>query len=95
MSDICIKEKSRAYEIKLGYHSDLTCENYDAEIHASHHHDGRITILPNKHLGAGFIFDHSDPDRVIAIARMILAFADMVKKDNTKFSTGIDISDKA
>lgn len=93
-NDITITEKSTTYDIKYGYHSDLMCENYDAEVHASHHHDGRITISPNGHHGCGFVFEHSDPDRVIAIARMILAFADMAKKDNAKFSTTIDTSIK-
>lgn len=88
-NQVKIEEKAKTYDIKLEYHSDLMCENYDAEIHASHRHDGRITILPNKHLGDGFVFEHSDPDRVIAITKMIQAFAEMAKNENEKT---IDIS---
>lgn len=87
-----IKERTKTFDIKLTYHSDLMCENYDAEIHASHISDGRITILPKEHLGAGFVFQSSDPDRVIAIAKMILAFAKMVKDENKK---AIDTSIKS
>lgn len=85
--DINITKRSVSFSIKMDYHSDLMCENYDAEIHASHISDGRITILPKEHLGAGFVFDHSDPDRVIAVAKMILAFAEMVKNENKKVLT--------
>lgn len=87
-----IKERTKTFDIKLTYHSDLMCENYDAEIHASHISDGRITILPKEHFGAGFVFQSSDPDRVIAIAKMILAFAEMVKDENKK---AIDTSIKS
>ena len=90
-NQVKIEEKAKTYDIKLEYHSDLMCENYDAEIHASHNCDGRITILPNKHLGGGFVFEHSDPDRVIAITKMVQAFAEMAKKEN---KSTIDISDK-
>lgn len=88
---ITISPKAKTYDIKMQYHSDLMCENYDAEIHASHISDGRITILPREHLGAGFVFESSDPDRVITIAKMILAFAEMAKEENKK---PIDISNK-
>ena len=88
---ITISPKAKTYDIKLQYHSDLMCENYDAEIHASHNSNGRITILPKEHLGSGFVFKFSDPDRVIAIAKMMQSFAEMVKKENKK---PIDISDK-
>lgn len=90
-NQVKIEEKAKTYDIKLEYHSDLMCENYDAEIHASHNRDGRITILPNEHLGSGFVFEFSDPDRVIAITKMIQAFAEMAKKEN---KNTIDISSK-
>ena len=90
--DINITKRSVSFDIKMDYHSDLMCENYDAEIHASHISDGRITILPKEHLGAGFVFESSDPDRVIAIAKMILAFAEMAKNENKK---AIDTSIKS
>lgn len=93
--EISIKEKSRIYDIVYEYHSDLMCSNYDAEIHANQEWDGRVSIRPNGSSDYGrsssFTFNHSDPDRVIAVAKMILAFAEMVKNENKK---GIDISDK-
>lgn len=90
--EISIKEKSRVYDIKFEYHSDLMCENYDAEILAIQESDNRVTFSPKDKYDDGFTFKHSDPDRVIAIAKMMQAFAEMAKKDNKK---AIDISSKA
>ena len=93
MEKVTIQQKSRTYDVKLKYHSDFMCQNYDAEVYCVQESDGRITIKPDGNpIAVGFVFEHSDPDRVIAVARMILAFADMAKKDNIKFSTGIDTS---
>lgn len=88
-NDIAITEKSRTYDIKFEYHSDLMCENYDAEILAIQESDNRVTFSPKDKYDDGFTFKHSDPDRVIAIAKMMQAFAEMAKKDNKK---AIDIS---
>lgn len=77
-----IKEKSRSYDIKFEYHSNLMCENFDAKIHAVQEPDGRISFAT----GTGyrsFEFIHSDPDRVIAIAEMLKAFAEKVKKEKS------------
>lgn len=74
-----INEKSRTYDIKLEYHSDLCCENYDVEILAIQESDGKISFKT----GDGrtyFEFVHSDPDRVIAIATMLWTFAKTMKK---------------
>lgn len=94
-NEVNIEEKSRVYDIVYEYHSDLMCSNYDAEIHASQESDGRVSIRPNNSSDYvccnSFTFTHSDPDRVIAVAKMILAFAEMVKNENKK---SIDISDK-
>lgn len=89
---ITISPKSKMYDIKMQYHSDLMCENYDAEIVAIQESDNRITFsAKTKHFVDGFVFNHSDPDRVIAIARMMQSFAEMVKNENKK---PIDISNK-
>lgn len=84
-----IKERSRTYDIKLEYHSDLMCQNYDAELLAIQEIDGKVTFK-NQHGGTEFEFVHSDPDRIIAITSMMESFAKMIKKNNA-----IDISDKA
>lgn len=90
---VTIQQKSRTYDVKLGYHSDLMCQNYDADVYCVQESDGRVTIRPDGNpMVVGFVFDHSDPDRVIAIARMMLAFAEMAKEDNKK---SIDISENA
>lgn len=78
-----IEEKETIYNVKLSYHSDRKCQNYDAEVTGVEHTDGTITFYPRGG-GAFFEFDHSDPDRVIAIAQMMLAFAQMVKNENKK-----------
>lgn len=93
-NQVIIKEKTRTYDVKLGYHSDLMCENYDAEIIAAINSDGRVTFSPKRGYRGyvdGFIFDHSDPDRVIAITRMMQAFAEMAKNEKKT----IDISNNA
>ena len=87
--EIEIKERSRSYDIKLEYHSDLLCENFDAEILAAQEPDGKISFSTDSGYRS-FEFIHSDPDRVIAIANMLRSFAEMAKKENA-----IDISDKA
>lgn len=81
MNQIEIEEQSTIYNVKMSYHSDLMCENYDADLIGIEENDGRITIKPGGNpLAVGFVFDHSDPDRVIAIAQMMLSFAQAIKK---------------
>ena len=91
-NQVKIEEKAKTYDIKLEYHSDLMCENYDAEILAVQESDGRITFSPKDKYEDSFTFKHSDPDRVIAITKMILAFAKMAKREN---KSTIDMNDKA
>lgn len=94
MEKVMIQQKSRTYDAKLGYHSDLMCQNYDAEVYCVQESDGRVTIRPDGNpIAVGFVFEHSDPDRVIAVARMMQAFAEMVKYENNKHH--IDTTDKA
>ena len=91
-NQVKIEEKAKTYDIKLEYHSDLMCENYDAEILAIQESDGRITFSPKDKYEDSFTFKHSDPDRVIAITKMIQAFAEMAKEEKKKT---IDISNYA
>ena len=81
LNEVNIEELSTTYMVKLSYHSDRKCQNYDAQIEVNEEADGTISIEPN-HCGRSFEFNHSDPDRVIAIAQMILASAQMVKNHN-------------
>lgn len=83
LNKINIEEVSTTYDIKLAYHSDRKCQNYDVQIEAQEEADGTISLSPN-HCGRLFEFYHSDPDRVIAIAQMILSFAQMAKNNNKK-----------
>lgn len=86
-NQINIEEKKTIYGITYTYHSDMKCQNYDAKITGAEEEDGRISI-ESDHYG-GFEFDHSDPDRVIAIAQMMMAFAQMVKnKSKNTIDTG-------
>lgn len=79
--EIEIKERSRTYDIKFGYHSDLLCENFDAELLAIQEADGRISFK-TRDKDTCFEFVHSDPDRVIALASMMVEFAKIMKKNN-------------
>lgn len=80
-NQINIEEKKTIYDIKYTYHSDMKCQNYDAKIIGIEEGDGKASIEPC-HCGPMFEFYHSDPDRVIAIAQMMIAFAQMVKNKN-------------
>lgn len=95
MNEVTIEEESTSYEVTLPYHSNLMAQNYDSKIKAIEWSDNRISIYPDlghqKWVERDFTFEHSDPDRVIAIANMMLAVAQMVKNNNAK--KPIDISD--
>lgn len=88
-NQINIEEKRTIYDVTYTYHSDIKCQNYDVKITGVEEGGGRVSIEPN-HCG-GFEFQNSDPDRVIAIAQMMIAFAQMVKNNSKK---AIDINDK-
>lgn len=93
-NQINIEEKRTIYDITYTYHSDKKCQNYDAIMTGVEESDGSITVRPwesGNFQGSFFEFNHSDPDRVIAIAQMMIAFAQMVKNNNKK---AIDINDK-
>ena len=83
MAQINIEEKKTIYDVKYTYHSDRKCQNYDAQIEAQEESDGTVSLTPDG-AGSSFEFYHSDPDRVIAIAQMMMAFAQMVKNKNNK-----------
>lgn len=82
MNQINIEEKKTIYDIKYTYHSDRKCQNYDAKITGIEEENGKISIEPPERIT--FEFQNSDPDRVIAIAQMMMAFAQMVKNKNNK-----------
>jgi hypothetical protein len=87
LNQVNIEEKKTVYDVKYTYHSDMKCQNYDAVITGIEEADGNVTVRPwtnNAYDGGFFEFNHSDPDRVIAIAQMMLSFAQMVKKNNKK-----------
>lgn len=87
LNQVNIEEKKTVYDVKCVYHSDMRCQNYDAVITGIEEADGSVTIRPwanDTYAGSFFAFDNSDPDRVIAIAQMMLSFAQMVKKNNKK-----------
>ena len=83
MNQINIEEKKTVYDVKYTYHSDRKCQNYDAQIEAQEESDGTVSLTPDG-AGSSFEFYHSDPDRVIAVAQMMMAFAQMVKNKNNK-----------
>ena len=85
LNQVDIEEKETVYGIKYTYHSDKKCQNYDATITGVEEADGSITIRPFENTtydGSVFEFNHSDPDRVIAIAQMIMSFAQAIKNEN-------------
>lgn len=87
LNQVNIEEKETIYDIKLSYHSDRKCQNYDAIMTGVEEADGSVTIRPwgsDNFQGSFFEFQKSDPDRVIAIAQMMLSFAQMVKNNNKK-----------
>lgn len=87
LNQVNIEEKETIYDISLSYHSGKKCQNYDAIITGVEEADGSISIRPwgsDNFKGSFFEFDHSDPDRVIAVAQMMLAFAQMAKNNNQK-----------
>ena len=89
---VTIKLKSKTFEIGCTYHSDIKCKDYDASMTARLESDGRVTFVPVSHFEDGFIFDQSDPDVVLAIAKMMQEFAEYAKHETRK---GIDTSTNA
>ena len=86
LNQVNIEEKSTIYDVKYTYHSDLMCGNYDIQITGVELPNNRVTIKPANTFfpDDGFKFIESDPDRVIAIAQMMIAFAQMVKTNTVK-----------
>lgn len=85
-NEISIEEKTTIYDVSLTYHSDMKCENYDVSIEGFQYPNGKVSVKPGNTFfpDDGFKFLGSDPDRVIAIAQMIMVFAQMVKNENKK-----------
>ena len=87
LNQVNIEEKETIYDIKTAYHSDKKCQNYDAVITGVEEANGSVTIRPwgsDNFRGSFFEFQKSDPDRVIAIAQMMLSFAQAIKRENQK-----------
>lgn len=84
MDQTNIKKTSTTYSISATYHSEKKCQNYDAEITGIELPNGDITLKPSNTFfpDDGFKFIESDPDRVIAIAQMMISFAQMVKNQS-------------
>lgn len=80
---INIEEKKTIYDITYTYHSEMKSQDYDAKIIGVEEENGRISLEPY-HCGKIFEFYNSDPDRVIAIAQMMMAFAQAIKNKNRK-----------
>ena len=115
LNEVNIDEKETIYDVKMSYHSDLKCQNYDLRITAIEETDGRVSLYPkierDESLGTtcweyvrdhfygrdddSFTFIHSDPDRVIAIAQMMMAFAQSIKNEHKALENVIDISNNA
>ena len=91
LNEVNIEEVSTKYNIKLSYHSDMKCENYDAHITGISESDNTVTFVSDNGNTRSFVFYHSDPDRAIAIAQMILSFAQAMKNEN-KIINAIDAS---
>lgn len=83
MNQINIEEKKTIYDVTYTYHSVMKRQNYDAKITGIEEENGKVSIGP-ANCGKMFEFQNSDPDRVIAIAQMMMAFAQMVKNKNNK-----------
>lgn len=79
LKGIVINERSTIYDVVTDYHSDLKDKDYSVAIVGVEENDGLITIKPDSPFNEVFTFKKSDPDRVIAIAQMIISFAQMVK----------------
>ena len=92
--EINITERVTLYDVTTQYHSDLKNEDYNASFRAACHIDGRVTITPDSgDARTGLVFYNSDPDVVLAMANMLKAFAEMVKKENAEETeNSIDIS---
>lgn len=86
LNQIRIEEQSTVYDVKYTYRSDLKDKIYDIKITGIVLPNNKVTIEPSNTFfpGSGFQFIESDPDRVIAIAQMMIGFAQMVKKENQK-----------
>ena len=81
---VTIEELSTLYKLDNLYHSDLLAANYEVKAFGTVEADNRITITPGVGASSSFTFCHSDPDRVIAIANMLLSFAQMAKNESKK-----------
>ena len=84
--NLTIRKVSTTYAVGLPYYSERKGEENEAEIIAIEEADGTITMKPgNMHAWADeFVFKHSDPDRLIAVAKLLQGFAQAIKSKDVK-----------
>lgn len=94
MNEINIKEERVLYKLDTGYCSDMREVNCTAQITGIKNANGTVTLLPEgKRLNSEFVFDNSDPDKVIAVARLMMGMAQMVKDNNNRIKMAKDYGD--
>ena len=88
LNQVNIQEQSTTYDIDMSYHSDCRGDDDIAEVRGIEHVNGTVSLYPWVNgvdwTKQSFTFIHSDPDRVIAVAQMMMAFAKMVKDHNAQ-----------
>ena len=85
MNEINIKEERVVYRLDTEYCSDMREVNCTAQITGIKNENGTVTLFPEgKRLNNEFVFDNSDPDKVIAVARLMMGMAQMVKDNNNR-----------
>lgn len=94
MNEINIKEERVVYGLDTEYCSDMREVNCTAQIMGIKNANGTVTLLPDGKRGSNeFVFDNSDPDKVIAVARLMMGMAQMVKDNNNRIKMAKDYRD--
>ena len=90
MNEINIREEQIVYKLDTDYCSDLKGQNYTAKITGIKEPNGKVTLMPEDDgiFSNEFVFKKSDPDRVIAIARLMMGMAQMIKNNNNSRQLG-------
>lgn len=78
--NIKITGLSKIYRIETTYYSEQKGRYYPAEIRAGVDRAGRI-YFRTKNMRKEFVFENSDPDRIIAVAGAMLDFAKRIKEE--------------
>lgn len=94
MDEINMKKERVVYRLDTEYCSDMRGADCTAQITGIKNANGTVTLLPEgKCVGNEFVFDNSDPDKVIAVARLIMGMAQMVKDNNNRIKMPKDYGD--